>query len=57
MTRLGDLTVGALVRGILDRPVRIVQLEWHGSDALTRAEIVRLAASGPIEGPGHQTLV
>jgi SNF2 family DNA or RNA helicase len=35
MTDLGDLAVGALVRGILDRPVRIVQLEWHGSDALT----------------------
>ena len=35
MTDLADLTVGALVRGILDRPVRIVQLEWHGSDALT----------------------
>ena len=35
MTDLADLTVGALVRGILDRPVRVVQLEWHGSDALT----------------------
>jgi superfamily II DNA or RNA helicase len=35
MTNLADLTVGVLVRGILDRPVRVVQLEWHGSDALT----------------------
>ena len=31
---VGDLTVGALVRGILDRPVRIVQLEWHGHQTL-----------------------
>jgi superfamily II DNA or RNA helicase len=35
MTNLADLTIGALVRGILDRPVRVVQLEWHGSEALT----------------------
>jgi hypothetical protein len=34
MTNLGDLTVGALVRGILDRPVRIGQLEWHGHQTL-----------------------
>jgi superfamily II DNA or RNA helicase len=35
MTSLEDLKVGALVRGILDRAVRVVQVEWHGSDALT----------------------
>jgi SNF2 family DNA or RNA helicase len=35
MTSLEDLTVGALVRGILDRPIRVVQVEWHGTDALT----------------------
>ena len=35
MTSLEDLTVGALIRGILDRPIRVVQVEWHGADALT----------------------
>ncbi len=36
MTRLEDLTTGSLVRGVLaERPVRIVQVEWHGSNALT----------------------
>jgi hypothetical protein len=36
MTRLEELTIGALVRGVLaGRAVRVVQVEWHGSDALT----------------------
>jgi hypothetical protein len=36
MSRLEDLAAGALVRGVLtDRPVRVVQIEWHGSNALT----------------------
>ena len=36
MSRLEDLTAGALVRGVLaERPVRVVQTEWHGSNALT----------------------
>jgi SNF2 family DNA or RNA helicase len=35
MTSLEDLKTGALVQGILDRAVRVVQVEWHGSDALT----------------------
>lgn len=36
MTRLEDLTKGALVRGVLaDRPVKVVDVEWHGSNAIT----------------------
>jgi superfamily II DNA or RNA helicase len=36
VTRLEDLTPGARVRGILpDRPVTVVQAEWHGTEALT----------------------
>jgi hypothetical protein len=36
MTRLEDLTTGSLVRGVLaERSIRIVQVEWHGSNALT----------------------
>jgi len=35
MASLEDLKVGVLVQGILDRSVRVVQVEWHGSDALT----------------------
>ena len=50
MTDLADLTVGALVRGILDRPVRIVQLEWHGSDALT------LTYTDELGRPGQELL-
>src|SRR6478736_3657711 len=34
--RLEDLTPGARVRGVLpDRPVTVVQVEWHGTQALT----------------------
>src|SRR5688572_18823723 len=36
MSRLEDPSPGALVEGVLaDRPVRVVQAEWHGSNALT----------------------
>jgi SNF2 family DNA or RNA helicase len=36
MTRLEDLTKGALVRGVLgDRAVRVVDVAWHGSNAVT----------------------
>jgi superfamily II DNA or RNA helicase len=36
MSRLEELTTGALVQGVLaERPVRVVQIEWHGSNALT----------------------
>ena len=35
-TRLEDLTKGALVRGVLgDRAVRVVDVAWHGSNAVT----------------------
>ena len=36
MARLEDLTKGAVVRGVLtDRAVRVVDVEWHGSNAIT----------------------
>lgn len=36
LTRLEDLTPGARVRGVLpDRAVTVVQVEWHGTQALT----------------------
>jgi SNF2 family DNA or RNA helicase len=36
VARLEDLTPGARVRGVLpDRPVTVVQAEWHGTEALT----------------------
>ncbi len=36
MARLEDLTKGALARGVLaDRPVKVVDVEWHGSNAIT----------------------
>jgi len=36
VTRLEDLTKGALVRGVLgDRAVRVVDVAWHGSNAVT----------------------
>jgi superfamily II DNA or RNA helicase len=36
MAPLEDLTKGALVRGVLsERPVRVVAVEWHGSNAIT----------------------
>ena len=36
MARLEDLTKGALVRGILgDRAVKVVDIAWHGSNAVT----------------------
>jgi superfamily II DNA or RNA helicase len=36
MSRLEDLTKGALVRGVLaDRAVKVVDLVWHGSSAIT----------------------
>src|SRR3954471_750389 len=35
-TRLEDLTPGAIVRGVLpDRAVTVVQVEWHGTNAVT----------------------
>jgi superfamily II DNA or RNA helicase len=35
-TRLENLTPGARVRGVLpDRPVTVIQAEWHGTQALT----------------------
>ena len=39
MARLEDLTKGALVRGVLgDRPVKVVDIDWHGSVAVTLKE-------------------
>ena len=36
MARLEDLTKGALVRGVLgDRGVKVVDVDWHGSNAIT----------------------
>jgi superfamily II DNA or RNA helicase len=36
MARLEDLTKGALVRGVLtDRGVKVVEVDWHGSNAIT----------------------
>ncbi|MDP9420449.1 MAG: DUF3883 domain-containing protein [Actinomycetota bacterium] len=36
MTKLEDLTKGALARGVLaDRAVKVVAVEWHGSNAIT----------------------
>lgn len=36
MARLEDLTKGALIRGVLgDRPVKVVDVAWHGSSAVT----------------------
>ena len=36
MARLEDLTKGALVLGVLtDRAVKVVQVDWHGSSAIT----------------------
>jgi superfamily II DNA or RNA helicase len=36
MARLEELTKGALVRGVLaDRAVKVVDVEWHGSSAIT----------------------
>jgi SNF2 family DNA or RNA helicase len=36
VARLEDLTKGAVVRGVLtDRAVRVVDVEWHGSNAIT----------------------
>ena len=36
MARLEDLTKGALVRGVLgDRVVKVVDVAWHGSSAVT----------------------
>jgi superfamily II DNA or RNA helicase len=36
MSRLEELTVGALARGVLaDRAVKVVAVEWHGSNAIT----------------------
>jgi SNF2 family DNA or RNA helicase len=36
MARLEDLTKGALARGVLaDRAVKVVDVEWHGSNAIT----------------------
>ncbi|MEA2827748.1 MAG: hypothetical protein QOG43_2187 [Actinomycetota bacterium] len=36
MARLEDLTKGAIVRGVLsDRPVKVVNVDWHGSSAVT----------------------
>jgi hypothetical protein len=36
MARLEDLTKGALARGVLaDRAVKVVDVDWHGSNAIT----------------------
>lgn len=36
VTRLEDLTRGALIQGVLaDRAVRVVDVAWHGSNAIT----------------------
>jgi superfamily II DNA or RNA helicase len=36
MARLEDLTKGALLRGVLtDRAVKVVEVDWHGSNAIT----------------------
>src|SRR2546423_6902911 len=36
LVQLEDLTPGARVRGVLpDRPVTVVQVEWHGTDVIT----------------------
>lgn len=36
MARLEDLTKGSLARGVLaDRAVKVVDVEWHGSNAIT----------------------
>lgn len=36
MARLEDLTKGTLARGVLaDRPVKVVDVEWFGSNAIT----------------------
>ena len=36
MARLEDLTKGAIVRGVLgDRVVKVVDIAWHGSTAVT----------------------
>jgi superfamily II DNA or RNA helicase len=36
MARLEDLTKGALARGVLaDRAIKVVDVEWHGSNAIT----------------------
>jgi superfamily II DNA or RNA helicase len=36
MARLEDLTKGALVQGVLtDRAVKVLDVEWHGSNAIT----------------------
>lgn len=38
VAQLEDLTKGALVRGVLaERPVRVVDVEWHGTNAVTPA--------------------
>jgi hypothetical protein len=52
MSRLEDLTPGALVRGVLpDRRVRVVQVEWHGTNALT------LTYTDDTGRPGQEALV
>ena len=36
MARLEELTNGAMARGVLsDRAVKVVAVEWHGSNAIT----------------------
>jgi hypothetical protein len=36
MARLEDLTKGARARGVLtDRAIKVVDVEWHGSNAIT----------------------
>src|ERR1035437_4738082 len=44
MSRLDDLTKGALVRGVLgDRAVKVVDVAWHGSSAITLTYIDELS--------------
>jgi hypothetical protein len=44
MEKLEHLTEGALVRGaISDRAIKLVAVEWHGSNAITLTFIDELA--------------
>jgi len=48
MARLEDLTKGALVRGVLtDRAVKVVDVDWHGSNAVTLTFTTMPLASQP----------
>ncbi len=52
MARLEDLTKGALVRGVLgDRVVKVVDIAWHGSSAVT------LTFTDELTGKADQELI